>query len=49
VDGFSLASISGMGFHNQFYCGLMAVGFLEDPTMLTTMTEEDWTIVLKLC
>jgi transposase len=35
------------GFPNHFFCDLWVVGF-GGPTMLTTMTEEDWTIVLKV-
>ena len=34
------------GFPNEYFCDSWVVGF-GGPTMLTTMTEEDWAIVLK--
>ena len=42
-----LAKCRVEGFPNHFFSDLWAVGF-GGPTMLTAMTEEDWTIVLRV-
>ena len=42
-----LAKYRVEGFPNHFFCDSWVVCF-GGPTMLTTMTEEDWTIVLKV-
>ena len=44
MDGFSQVL---EGFQNHFLCDSWAVGFFGGPTILTTMTEEDWTIASK--
>ena len=43
-----LAKYGVEGFPNHFFSDSWAVGFFGGPTMLTAMTEEDWTIVLRV-